>query len=112
MYSSENPRVKQPVGEFMMPMVVHQMEKFKQLNVESVSVFWQSNKKVIPFRISKKIKTFNDFNSDLLLIVDGSVHQNVLITNIKGLIHKYIQKHQRIDNHLCRNCFHVSTSFD
>ena len=40
------------------------------------------------------------------------MHHYVLITNIKGLIHKYLGKHQRIDNHLCRNCFHVSSSLD
>ena len=40
------------------------------------------------------------------------MHHYVLITNIKGLIHQYIQKKQRLDNHLCRNCFHISTSIE
>ena len=40
------------------------------------------------------------------------MHHYVLITNIKALIHKYLGKHQRIDNLLCRNCFHISTSLD
>ena len=43
MYSSENPRAKQPVGEFMMPMAFHQMEKFEQLNKVRVNVFRHSN---------------------------------------------------------------------
>ena len=56
MYSSENPRAKQLVGDFMMPMAFHQMEKFEQLNKVRVNVFRHSNKKLIPFRISKKSK--------------------------------------------------------
>ena len=110
MYSSENSRAKQPVGEFMMPMAFHQMEKFEELNQVRVNVFRHSNKKLIPFRISNN-RNYS-FNLDLLLLSDGSMHHYVLITNIRGLIHKYLGKHQRVDNHLCRNCFHVSTSLD
>ena len=40
------------------------------------------------------------------------MYHYVLITNIKGLIHQYIQKKQRLDNHLCQNCFHISTSIE
>ena len=110
MYSSENPGEKQAAGEFMMPMAFHQMEKFELLNMVRVNVFRHSNKKLIPFRISNN-KNYN-FNLDLLLLSDGSMHHYVVITNIKALIHKYLEKHQRIDNHLCRNCFHISTSLD
>ena len=110
MYSSENLRAKQPVGEFMMPMAFHQMEKFEELNQVRVNVFRHSNKKLNPFRISNN-RNFS-FNLDLLLLSDGSMHHYVLITNIRGLIHKYLRKNQRVDNHLCRNCFHISTSLD
>ena len=108
MYSSENPEAKQAAGEFMMPMAFHQMEKFELLNLVRVNVFRHSNEKLIPFRISNNKNYI--FNLDLLLLSDGSMHHYVLITNIKALIHKYLGKHQRIDNHLCRNCFHISTS--
>ena len=108
MYGTENPRAKQPVGTFMMPMAFHQMEKFEQLNNVRVNVFRHSNNKLIPFRISKN-QNFS-FDLDLLLLSDGTMHHYVLITNIKGLIHKYKQIIQRADNHLCRNCFHLSTS--
>ena len=91
-------------------MAFHQMEKFELLNLVRVNVFRHSNKKLIPFRLSNN-KNYN-FNLDLLLLSDGSMHHYVLITNIKALIHKYLGKHQRIDNHLCRNCFHISTSLD
>ena len=110
MYSSENPRAKQPVDEFMMPMAFHQIEKFEELNNVRVIVFRHSNKKLIPFLISNN-RNYS-FNLDLLLLSDGSMHHYVLITNIRGLIHKYLGKHQRVDNHLCRNCFHISTSLD
>ena len=83
MYSSENPRAKQPVGEFMTPMVFHQMEKFEQLNNVRVNVFRHSNKKLIPFRISN-IRRFS-FNLDLLLLSDGSMHHYVLIKISGGL---------------------------
>ena len=107
---SENPGAKQAAGDFMMPMAFHQMEKFELLNLVRVNVFRHSNKKLIPFRISNN-KNYN-FNLDLLLLSDGSMHHYVLITNIKALIHNYLGKHQRNDNHLCRNCFHISTSLD
>ena len=94
----------------MMPMAFHQMEKFEELNQVRVNVFRHSNKKLIPFRISNN-RNYS-FNLDLLLLSDGSMHHYVLITNIRGLIHKYLGKHQRVDNHLCRNCFHISTSLD
>ena len=89
-------------------MAFHQMEKFEQLNNVRVNVFRHSNNKLIPFRISKN-QNFS-FDLDLLLLSDGTMHHYVLITNIKGLIHKYKQIIQRADNHLCRNCFHLSTS--
>ena len=108
MYSPENPAAKQPVGEFLMPMSFHQFEKFEQLNQVRVNVFRHSNGKLIPFRISKNQKS--DFNLDLLMLSDGSMHHYVLITNIKGLVHKYKQIKLRMDNHLCRNCFHVSST--
>ena len=38
------------------------------------------------------------------------MHHYVLITHLKGLIREYKQVQLRIDNHLCRNCFHDSTS--
>ena len=52
MYGPENLKAKQPVGEFIMPMAFHQLNKFEQLNQVSVKVFRHSNKKLIPFRIS------------------------------------------------------------
>ena len=110
MYGAENTRAKQPVGTFMMPMAFHQMEKFEQLNQVRVNVFRHSNNKLIPFRISRN-PNFK-FDLDLLLLSDGAMHHYVLITNIKGLIHKYKEIHQRADNHLCRNCFHINTSAD
>ena len=110
MYGAENTRAKQPVGTFMMPMAFHQMEKFEQLNQVRVNVFRHSNIKLIPFRISRNTNFKLDL--DLLLLSDGAMHHYVLITNIKGLIHKYKQIQQRIDNHLCRNCFHISTLVD
>ena len=109
-YGPENPRAKQPVGEFIMPMTFHQLNKFKQLNQVRVNVFRNSNKKLIPFRISNN--PIFEFNLDLLLLSDGSLHHYVLITNIKGLIHHYIQKKQRLDNLLCPNCFQISTSIE
>ena len=110
MYGRENPRAKQPVGEFLMTMAFHQLKKFEQLNQVLVNVFQHSNKKLIPFRISNN-QNF-EFNLDLLLLSYGSMHHYVLITNIKGLIHQYIQKKQPLENHLCRNCFHISTSIE
>ena len=38
------------------------------------------------------------------------MHHYVLITNVKGFIHKYKNIQSRIDNHVCRNCFNISTS--
>ena len=110
MYSSEKPGAKQAAGEFMMPMAFRQKEKFELLNMLRVNVFLHSNKKLNPFLISNNKN--NSFNLDLLLLRDGSMHHYVLITDIKALIHKYLEKHQRIDNHMCRNCFHISTSLD
>ena len=110
MYGAENTRAKQPVGTFMMPMAFNQMEKFEQLNQVRVNVFRHSNNKLKPFRISRN--TNFKFDLDLLLLSDGAMHHYVLITNIKGLIHKYKQIQQRIDNHLFSNCFHISTSVD
>ena len=103
MYCPEKPRAKQPVGDFMMPMAFHQLNKFKQLNRVLVKLFQHSNKKLILFSISNS-QNF-EFNLDIFLISDGSRHHYVLITNIKRLIHKYIQKKQRLDNHLCRFFF-------
>ena len=108
MYGAENPRAKQLVGTFMMPMAFYQMEKFEQLNNVRVNVFRHSNNKLIPFRISEN-QNFS-FNLDLLLLIDGTIYHYVLIANIKGLFHKYKQIIQRLDNHLCRNCFHLSIS--
>ena len=85
MYGPENPRAKQPVGTFMIPMAFHQMEKFEQLNNVCVNVFRHSNNKLIPFRISKN-QNFS-FDHDLLLLSDGTMHHYVLITNMKGRIH-------------------------
>ena len=110
MYGPENFRAKQPVVEFIMPMAFHQLNKFEQLNQVRVNVFRHSNKKLIPFRISNK-QNF-EFNLDLLSLSDGFMHHYVLITNIKGLMHDYIQRKQRLDNHLCRNYFHISTSIE
>ena len=45
MYGPENPRAKQPVGEFMMPMAFYQLKKFEQFNQVRVNVFRHSNKK-------------------------------------------------------------------
>ena len=89
MYGPENPRAKQPVSEFMMPMAFHQLKKFEQLNQVRVNVFRPSNTKLIPFRISNN-QNF-EFNLDLFLLSDGSMHHYVLIRNIKGLVHQYIQ---------------------
>ena len=110
MYSSENPRAKQAAGEFMIPMAFHQMKKSEQRNRVRANVIRRLNKKLVPLSISNN-KNYN-FNLDLLLLSDGSMHHFVLIIRIKALIHKYLEKRQRIDNHFCRNCFRVSTSMD
>ena len=110
MCGSENTRAKQPVGTFMMPMAFHQIEKFEQLNPVRVNVFRHSNNKLIPFRILTNPNFKLDL--DVLLLSDGAKHHYVLITNIKGLVHKYKRIHQRADNHLSRNFFHISTSAD
>ena len=69
--------------------------------------FRYSDEKLIPFRVSKKLDC--EFNLDLLLS-DGTMHHYVLIRNLKSLVHKVRKRVHRIDNHLCRNCFHVSSS--
>ena len=86
MYGTENPRAKQPVETFMMPMAFHQVKKFEQLSIVRVNVFRHSNNKLIPFRISKNQNFY--FDLDLLLLSDETMHHYVHITNIKGLIHK------------------------
>ena len=86
MYGAENTRAKQPVGTFMMPMAFRQMKKFEQLNPVCVNVFRHSNNQLIPFRILRNPNI--NFDLDLLLLCDGAKHHYVLITNIKGLIHK------------------------
>ena len=110
MYGAENTRAKQPVGTFMMQMVFHQMQKIEQLNQVRVNVFRHSNNKLNQFRIWRS-PNFK-FDLDLLLLSDGAMYHYVLITNIKGPSQKYKQIHQRADNHLCPNCFHISTSAD
>ena len=44
MYSPENPRAKQPVGEFMMPMAFHQLDKIEHLNQVSVNAIRHKQK--------------------------------------------------------------------
>ena len=70
--------------------------------------FWYSDEKLIPFRVSKKLGC--EFNLDLLLLSDGTMHHYVLIRSLKSLVHKVRKRVLRIDNHLCRNCFHVCSS--
>ena len=70
--------------------------------------FRYSDEKLIPFRVSKKLDC--EFNLDLLLLSDGTMHHYVLIRNLKSLVHKVRKRDLRIDNHLCRNCFHVCSS--
>ena len=73
-----------------MPMAFQQSDKFEQLNRVPVNVFRHSNKKLIPFRLLSN-QNF-EFSLDLFLLNNGSRNHYVLITNIKGLIYKYIQK--------------------
>ena len=56
MYGPENPRAKQPVGEFLIPMAFHQLKKFEQLNQVRVNVFRHSNKKIDSFPHIKQSK--------------------------------------------------------
>ena len=71
-------------------------------------IFRYAESGLTPFRVSKK--TDCDFSLDLLLLSDGQMHHYVLIRNLHNLIHRVRERVPRIENYLCRNCFHVSTS--
>lgn len=69
-----------------------------------------AEKKLLPFRVSKERKA--SLTLDLLLLTDGHMHHYVLIKDLFSLVQKVRSKHKRSRSHLCRNCFHVSSSAD
>ena len=65
-------------------------------------------KELLPLLVSKNDNF--DFDMDLLLLTDGTVHHYVLILDLLKLVCKIRGNQHRDRNELCRNCFHVCSS--
>ena len=65
-------------------------------------------KHLIPLGVSKT--TDYDFDLDLLLLSDDKMHHYVLITDLKGLLCSTRGILRRFASHVCRRCFHLTSS--
>ena len=103
-YSTRNSEAHQPDGTFDMPMPLHQIPRFEDLNGANINVFRVEGKELFPLVVSRKS---SDLVIDLLLLHDEVNHHYVLIRDLKKLFASLRGKSVRKRDVLCRNCFHV-----